>query len=99
MLHLSLSIYVHVACTLCLVQLGRVARVLTTRPSFTKRLSLVLKAVTGLVEPSSPTFLTEKMLVRFPRPDSFVHLSFNAKIASCGLGDVDVRSLVVWLDP
>ena len=50
------------------VQLGRVARVLTTRPSFTKRLSLVLKAVTGLVEPTSPTFLTEKMLVRMSGP-------------------------------
>lgn len=45
------------------LQLGRIARVLTTRPCFIKRLSLVLKAVTGLVEPASPTFLTEKVLV------------------------------------
>ncbi len=44
-------------------QLARVARVLTTRPSFTKRLALVLKAVSGLVEPASPTYLTERMLV------------------------------------
>ena len=45
------------------LQLARVARVLTTRPSFTKRLALVLKAVSGLVEPASPTYLTERMLV------------------------------------
>jgi hypothetical protein len=44
------------------VQLARVAWSVTTRPSFTKRLTLVLKAVCGLVDPSSPTYITEKML-------------------------------------
>ena len=47
---------------MALRQLARVAWSVTSRPSFTKRLILVLRAVSGLVDPSSPTYITEKML-------------------------------------
>lgn len=53
-----------------LLQLGRIARSITAFPSFTKKLAVVLSAVSGLVDPKSPIHLSEKMLAAIAHPAS-----------------------------
>ena len=44
------------------LQLARVAMRVTCRPTFLKRLKLVLRAVSSLVRPDAPTHITPKMM-------------------------------------
>jgi hypothetical protein len=53
---------------LCVCQLGRVAKSIKTLPSFTKKLAIVLTAVSGLVDPYSSLFLSEKALKAIVHP-------------------------------